>query len=192
MAEPAQSPNRRRGFVVDARWQLSVPFGIAALALGTGLLYFLGSYFLLANDPLESLSGTQTAYVALAVNAFYFVMLAGLLLAVALRITHAVAGPAMVLERAIEALRNGRFDSRTSLRKGDYLKSLAAAIQRLSLDLEQQRTGREIAYQDLEQAIGRGDRERAREILKSIRAPRSEAIPDQPPPEKASMERSAA
>ncbi len=173
MSASAKSPNRRRKYVLDPRWQLSVSLGVAGLALGTGLLCLLGTYFFLSNDPLESLSGSQIALVALIVNAGYFVILSGLTLFVALRITHAVVGPAMVLERAIEGLRNGRFDSRLKLRQGDYLKSLASAIQRLSADLERQQVERDRACQELEEAVSPRDRKNVGRILAEIRTVRT-------------------
>jgi hypothetical protein len=182
MSTPESSTNRRSKYVLDPRWQLSVSFGVAGLALGAGLLYLLGTYFLASKDALESLSGSQTAFLALVVNALYFLILAGLLFVIVLRITHAVVGPARVLKTAVEGMRIGRFDCRLTLRKGDYLKDLASSLQHLSADLERQQTDlerqqteRERACRGLEQAVSQGDQETVRKLLAELRAAPSPA-----------------
>src|SRR5205823_5223414 len=99
-----------------------------------------------------------------------FLVLAGLLFYVILRITHRVAGPAMVIERAIDGLVEGRFDARLTLRRGDYLKSLAAATQRLSDHLKAEQGDRDRTCVELERAVARGDRKAAIELLQRLRA----------------------
>jgi hypothetical protein len=168
MAHPADSSNRRKKHLLDAKWQLAIAFGAAALVLAVGLLYLISSSVLTPSDPLSSLSGRETARLALAVNAIYFFSLAGLFFFVALRITHKVTGPALVLARAVEGLREGDFEPRLALRHGDYLKSLAASIQRLSSELQRQRAAREQACLELERAIDRGDRHAAHQLLKEL------------------------
>jgi hypothetical protein len=181
MAEPSQPTHaKRRKYVLDARWQYSVSAGVAGTALATGLLFFLGTYLLASGDPIESLSGTETAMLALTVNALYFLILAGLLFWVVLRITHAVVGPAMLLERAIDGLKEGRFDCRLSLRRGDYLKSLASSIQRLSIEIQKQQAERERLCGEIENAALHGDRDKLPKLLQELRAAAAPAQPVQP------------
>jgi hypothetical protein len=132
---------KRRSIMVDKRWQSSVATRLIVSAmLVVALTQILMIVFLASGgeDPAEEATADRWYVAALLTSAMQLVLLVVTMWWSTIRITHSVAGPAMVIERALDAIREGRFDSRLKLRNGDALKSLAEAAQRLSDHLQQQ------------------------------------------------------
>ncbi len=130
---------RRRSYLQDSGWQLSVATIVVGSAVFVVALVHLIAVYVLAHlDAIETLSSRQLTMFAVAFSGLHILLLFIVLVATTVRITHSVAGPAKVIERAIDDLRNGKYDSRLKLRDKDYLKDLAAAVQRLSDHLNQQ------------------------------------------------------
>jgi nitrate/nitrite-specific signal transduction histidine kinase len=97
-------------------------------------------FFFLASggeEPAQEPSD-QWYLVVMLTSALQLVLLVATMWWATIRITHSVAGPAMLIERALDAMREGKFDSRLTLRDNDALKSLAEAAQRLADHLQQQ------------------------------------------------------
>lgn len=157
--------HQRKRLVVDKKWQLSVTAGIGGFALAAGVLCLLGTYVLSIADPVDRLSGQEMAMLALAVTGGYFAIVITFLVVAAIRITHRVAGPALVIGRALAALREGRYDSRLTLRKGDYLQEVAAEAKRLTEQLQRQRDDHERIRSEIAAAVERGDRAVALKLL---------------------------
>jgi hypothetical protein len=79
-----------------------------------------------------------------------------------------------VLEKALKGMRKGDYSKRMTLRKRDYLKSLSAEMQRLSLHM-QEKLG------DVDRCLGEKDYEAAREIVARLRGetePELELVPE--------------
>ena len=132
---------KRRSVMVDRQWQSSVATRLIVSAMVVVAVTQIVMIFFLASGVDETTQETSSEqwYVAvLLTSALQLVMLVGTMWWSAIRITHSVAGPALVIERALDAMREGRFDSRLTLRDRDALKSLAAAAQRLCDHLQQQ------------------------------------------------------
>jgi hypothetical protein len=130
---------KRRSFMVDAKWQSSVASHLIVSAMVVvALTQIIMIYFLSSGESLDEMSSGEWRLAAMLTSALQLVLLVGAMWRTTIRITHSVAGPASVIEQAIDAMCEGRFDSRLELRKGDALKSLAAAVQRLSTRLQQQ------------------------------------------------------
>ena len=157
--------HKRKRLVVDKKWQLSVTAGIGGFALAAGILCLLGTYALSIADPVERISGQQMAMLALAVTGGYFAIVITFVVVAAIRITHRVAGPALVIGRALAALREGRYDSRLTLRKGDYLQDVAAEAKRLTEHLQRERDEHERIRSEIAAAVERGDRPVALKLL---------------------------
>jgi methyl-accepting chemotaxis protein len=160
---------RRRRYLLDSRWQAAVAGGTVAVAAVVGLLGFLVSYALTNSERLERLSSGQLGLLAALVNALYIALVTSVLVLMAIRLTHTVAGPARVLQRAIDALRSGRFDSRLELRKHDYLKDLAQSLGALTEDLRLRRESEQRLAAALEGALARNDLRAAREAVQALR-----------------------
>ena len=136
---PENGPEKRRSFMVDEKWQSSIASHLIVSAMVVvALTQIIMIYFLSSGESLDEMSSGEWRLAAMLTSALQLVLLVGAMWRTTIRITHSVAGPASVLERAIDAMCEGRFDSRLELRKGDALKSLAAAVQRLSTRLQQQ------------------------------------------------------
>ncbi|HEX5138074.1 MAG TPA: hypothetical protein VFY93_13945, partial [Planctomycetota bacterium] len=88
----------------------------------------------------------------------YLLLAAALLGVVALLITHRIAGPAFVVERALRGMTRGDHSARLELRRRDYLKPLAAAVEELRAELAR----RAAACDELKAALDRGDLDAAR------------------------------
>ena len=130
---------QRRSFMVDAKWQSSIASHLIISAMVVvALTQIIMIYFLSSGESLDEMSSGEWRLAAMLTSALQLVLLVGAMWRTTIRITHSVAGPASVIERAVDAMCEGRFDSRLELRKGDALKSLAAAVQRLSTRLQQQ------------------------------------------------------
>ena len=151
MDEARQQPDvndrlKRQRVVVDRKWQSAVATRVVGTGMSVVAIVQLGVMAMLTwGDVLESLSGTQLVVIAFLISGAQAVLLCAILWVTIIRITHSVAGPAMVLERAVDNLCQGKFDSRLTLRNGDYLKSLAAALKRLTDHLQDQEQARRLA-----------------------------------------------
>ncbi len=129
--------SKRRQLIVDAKWQFHIWRLTAGAAIGAGVVYMLMGLGAVMWLPLETMSGSDIGLIALVMNLTFFGLLAALMGVVCLRLTHAVAGPAMILQRAIDGLRAGEYHHRCELRENDYLKDLATAVGQLQTHLEQ-------------------------------------------------------
>ena len=136
---------KRRSIMVDRKWQSSVATRlIIAAMLVVALTQIVMIVFLASGgeEMPEEASGDRWYFAALLTSALQLVLLVVTMWWSTIKITHSVAGPALVIERALDAMREGRFDSRLKLRSGDALTSLAAAAQRLGDHLQQQQGSR--------------------------------------------------
>lgn len=132
---------KRRSIMVDRHWQTSVATRLIVSAMVVIALTQTVMVFCLSSgveETTQETSSDQWYLTVLLTSALQLVLLVGTMWWAAIRITHSVAGPALVIERALDAMREGRFDSRLKLRDGDALKSLAEAAQRLCDHLQQQ------------------------------------------------------
>ena len=165
--EPAR-PARRR-YLIDPQWQLSVT-GVAVGTAGViSLLCLVASYYLTTDESIQLLSSGQLGILAIAINALYFALIATVFIVITMRFTHTVAGPALVIQRAVEALREGRFDSRLQLRKHDYLKGVAGSLHALSKDLRDRQFDEQQLLTELEEALARKDFGSAAKVAQALR-----------------------
>ena len=133
---------RRQSFVVDKKWQGTVTTRLILSAMVAVALVQLLAIHFLANGDMMDMSSAEWGLAALLISGLQMVAIFVALWRSTMRITHSVAGPAWVIEQAVDAMREGKYDSRLTLRDGDYLESLAAAVKRLSDHLAaQQRDG---------------------------------------------------
>jgi methyl-accepting chemotaxis protein len=121
----------RKKYLLDPKWQITISLRLAAIALVAGLAHVAAIRWISDIDTNEGLSGRQLGLLAAGISACYILILAGGVLWLAIRFTHAVVGPAMVLERAVSGMAKGDFTGRLELRRGDYLLTLAASLQKL-------------------------------------------------------------
>lgn len=139
---------RRRQWVVDARYQLrsGVLVGSVAIVL---LCLLNASLFLKHRAPSATASTVvrplfagqdRSSFVLLLVGSAVF--LGGVVL-VGLLESHRTAGASFAIRRAVDAIRDGKSQTRIRLRRGDQLQDLARSINRLAetIDAERLRRG---------------------------------------------------
>lgn len=161
----------RQTYFVDLKLQLTVAFTLVAVLLLVGALYAAAIFLLPGGGALERLSAAETRALFLRTNLIYLVLAGAILWTVAVLLMHRVAGPARKLEKAVAGLRREDYTHPLSLRKRDYLKSLAAELEKLAAEMKQQADQRRQILQDLDRCLREGDIEAAREIAARLRAP---------------------
>jgi hypothetical protein len=90
---------------------------------------------------------------------------------VVISMTHRVAGPAVVLERAVRGMLAGDLQQRMTLRTSDKLQGLGAALTELRDRWRHDQERRESFEHRLEEALDGGGVEAARAVLREFRTP---------------------
>jgi len=160
---------KRKRYVVDRALQLSVAKGVLLSLVGVAALWVAGLYLVPGAHTLSAESPEATRAILLKVNAIYFGFAAAILTLVAILATHRIAGPALVFERAVDAMRSGDFSQRLSLRKNDHMKGLAASLLHLSGHLQDMSRRRTRLLEDLARCLRENDLSAAEELLSQLR-----------------------
>lgn len=183
-----QQTYRRRQYVVNKRMQVTTSMQLMAVLMAIGAFVVLGVEFM-AKDAVEGMTVEDSRRYFLFAIAIYFSLAIGVLGVQAILILHRVAGPAKVIERAVVGMQQGEYEHRLSLRKKDYLKSLANAVAAMRDGLK----AREDKLAELLDCIDEGDLAGAKEIAVQLRTapkpaetPAEEPDPDDEPEEKRS------
>ncbi len=182
MAERMQSQRpkyRRRNYLVDKPLQYSIMFtALAALVMVAFL--FLGAHFVLPTEEVfDSFTGEQTRSIILTLNAAFFALTFITLGIIMVVLSHRVAGPAMVFERALRGFMKGDLSFRTTIREKDYLKSLSKVLCEFRDHLKDSSERQNSFMEELEQALTAKDVTKAQRLLKSF----IESIPSPDTPE---------
>jgi hypothetical protein len=139
---------RRRQFVVDARYQLRA--GVLVGTVAVVLLVLLNVSLVLSGQTTAETAATamhpllggqdRASWALLILGSAVF--LGGVILVGVLE-SHRPAGAAYAIRRAVDAIRDGRSESRVRLRRGDHLQDLAKSINQLAetIEAERQRRG---------------------------------------------------
>jgi prepilin-type N-terminal cleavage/methylation domain-containing protein len=114
------------------------------------------------------MTGEETRELFRRANATYFAIAAVLIGAVAILISHRIAGPAQIIERALRGLLRGESDQRISLRPEDSLQSLAAAANELGNKVQEQEAHRAKLIQEIDSRLETNDIDAARELLTQL------------------------
>ena len=105
-------------------------------------------------------------------SAVYFALATAGLGSVALFLSHRIAGPAFVIERALRSLRDGDPGERLSLRPGDSLQELARAARELREHLGEREDRRRGLLQQIAARLDGDDIAGARELLHQLDLPK--------------------
>jgi methyl-accepting chemotaxis protein len=136
------SPHQRRQYLVDRTYQLRV----ARQLLTVLFLIVVGSS--LVTSVLMGMSlnqpelGSNAPLIAAAIAVFVMLSIqvlvgSAIVWVVSIRQSHRVVGPMARIKRTLEAIGNGDFSQRLTLRKGDVLQDLAEDINQMAQRLEQ-------------------------------------------------------
>ena len=166
---------RRLSYLVNNRMQLTMAFYMLAVMVGVAGLYLAALFLLPGQGTIEQLNAQETREVMLRANLIYFVLAACILFTVIILVSHRVAGPAFVVERALKGINAGDLEQRLSLRKRDYLKSMANEVNTLAQSLRE----RQELLGDLDRCLQEQDVPAARELVQRMLS----AEPAKPPSE---------
>ncbi len=158
---------KRRTYLVDRRFQGGFTLQLLTALAGVGLLYVLAVVLLPGPKALEQLDAAETRSLLLRANLIYFGLAASILAVLSLLLTHRIAGPAKLLERAVRGIRHRDYGQRLSLRRRDYFQDLASELALLRAEIVAERA----AVRDLAQALAENDLDGVREILAGLGAP---------------------
>ncbi len=168
--KPVQStPIRRKNYVTDLRMQLSVSLSMVGMLVAVCSVYAV-TLWLMSDwgSVSEEWSSNQATSIAMLVNGVFFMVALLSSIVVSIIATHRIAGPAMVIERAVRGLCEGDFEKRLTLREKDHLKSLAASVRELRTMMLEERKDQRRLHVRMESALGSGDTDLALELCRSL------------------------
>lgn len=162
-------PQKRSRFLLNRPGQSTIAWRLAGILAGVCLLYATAVWFLVGSDLVQGASIAEMRRLLLGVHAAYFVIGGGILLITTLLLTHRYAGPALVMERAVAAMRRGDYDEVLSTRDKDFLKSLTAELSALRDEMRTREERREEMLERLQAGVEAGDVTVVRAILEDLR-----------------------
>jgi HAMP domain-containing protein len=160
---------RRTKYLIDWRHQLATTAQLLGVLFGVGLLYAIGLLVLPGDESVAGAGAEEARRVFLQANAIYFALGAAILGVLSVILTHRVAGPAFVLERAVQAMRRRDYTQRFTLRKRDYLQELAVAFTQLRDELETKDRDTVAKLDDLMRCLREKDGTGALECIRALR-----------------------
>ena len=141
-----------------------------------GLAYVAAIYLLPGEMALQTMTVEETWRLFRRANTTYYAITVVLRAAVAIILSHRIAGPARIIERALRGLLRGESDQRIALRPEDSLKPLATAVNELSSQLQEQEARRAKLIQEIDSRLETNDVAAARELLTELDS--AEAVED--------------
>lgn len=167
---------RRRKILVDPKLQLAVASHVAGVVVAVGAIY-VGALLILPEQDYKPVPGREVRDLLIRMNLMYAGLAAFLMVALALVLTHRIAGPMRVLEAALRGIREGDYGRRMTLRKRDYLHTLAAEVQALAKHVEEGERERAATLRVLESCLRENDVDGAREIVTRLLGTQAETKP---------------
>ena len=136
------APFKRKQYLVDRDFQMRFVTRLFMVVVGIAALAALISSTLLWKTMYLPEGGSHVMLIAclisIAVTLLFELLLAiPIVFYVGIRQSHRIVGPMNRLKRMLEAIGRGDFSQRITLRKGDALEDLAAAINRMAESLQQ-------------------------------------------------------
>jgi methyl-accepting chemotaxis protein len=133
---------KRRQYLVDPAYQLRFVTRIFMVVMAVAVTSSLLASALLWNNlfspDLQRQTSIVTALIAVATTLLVELLLAiPLVFYLGIHQSHRIVGPMNRLKRTLEAIGNGDFSQRITLRKGDLLEDLAQSINQMAEHLQQ-------------------------------------------------------
>lgn len=177
---PARTHIKRSRYFVDSRLQLAVVVPLLGILAVVAVAYAAAIYLLPGASALKSMSADETRSLFLRANIVYFAIAAAGIGAAAVYLTHRIAGPVVVIERALRAMQRGNYGQRLSLRPSDLLPSLAAAVRDLRSRLVEEAEQRRRLAEEVADRLDAGDLDEARKLLVQLGSPEEHHSPTHP------------
>ena len=165
---------RRKTLVVDPLVQGRAVLSIVGIIAGF-VTIGVGSTFW-GRSPDDQLTSDAASNLAHVVDAAIVVIGVVAIAIYVLWIMHRFLGPARVIRHALAGMAEGDFGRRLKLRKGDYLKDVAAAAATVAQKMQAERVRSDELFAVVESALSRGDVAAARAALLVSQAPTSAVV----------------
>ncbi len=177
---PSPKPGfyRRDRYFVDPRLQLALALPMLAILVVVALAYVAAVYVLPGEFALRTMSAEGTRSLFLRANLIYLGLAGAGLTASAIYLTHRIAGPVGVIERAVRSMRGGDYSRRLALRPSDYLQSLAEAVSDLRSQLSEQEEQRRQLVKEVVARLEVNDLAEARKLLAQLGESEAPSPPD--------------
>ncbi len=164
----SQRSHKRERYLIDTRLQLSLALPLLATLGVVALAYVAAIYVIPGGSALKAMTAEETRALFLRANVVYFGIAAAAIVAVAIYLSHRIAGPAFVVERALRAMRGGDYGERLSLRPNDLLQPLAKVTTELRDALVAQDADRRQLVKELGACLDGNDLAGARELVAQL------------------------
>lgn len=137
----ATRPYKRKQYLVDRSYQLQfvtrVFMVVLAVAVVSSLLSIGLMWFNMYRPDLESHTPLIASFIAVATTLLIELLLAiPIVFYLGIRQSHRIVGPMNRIKRTLEAIGQGDFTQRISLRQGDALEELAKSISQMAESLQ--------------------------------------------------------
>lgn len=166
--EQRHSILRRRHLLIDPSLQLRLGLQLAGVFVVIATAYVLAIYVLFDQASMESLNADEVRSLFLRANLLYGSYALVALIGAGIWLLHGISGPAMVIERAVRLLADGDASGRLTLRPGDRLQTMAAAVGELRDVLLEDQVKRRQLLAELASRIEAGELESAAELLERL------------------------
>ena len=175
---PKPRPWQRERYFVDPQLQLTLALPMLAILGVVALAYVAAIYLLPGQAALDTMTAEETRSLFLRANLIYFGLAGAALATSAIYLTHRIAGPAGVIERAVRSMQHGGEPSRLALRPRDSLGSLAAAVSELHNRLREQDEQRRQLIEEVAARLDANDLAEARKLLVQLGVSEAPSPPD--------------
>jgi hypothetical protein len=162
---PKPGTQKRERYLVDPHLQLTLALPMLAILVGVALAYIAAIYLLPGQAALDTMTAEETRSLFLRTSLIYFGLAGAALGTCAIYLTHRIAGPAGVIERAVRSMQSGDDPPRLALRLRDSLQSLAAAVNELHDRLRGQEALRQQLIEEVAARLDANDLVEARKLL---------------------------
>jgi hypothetical protein len=171
----------RRFFRIDRsmRWPVGITIG-SVLAIGVVLV--TARRRLIGSDEPLMLADLDGGKVSMICNALYFVATLALVVWYAISISHRFAGPARVLEHALDGMLVDDFERRVTLRRKDHLKGVAERIGKVAQRMRVEQEAQRAFLRELADHLAREDYDGARHLVDAARGGAAGAKPSDASP----------
>ena len=163
---------RRSKLIVDPTFQVKV-----AVYVGGSLVViaanYVGAILIFGGNDYPPHTGEEVRDLLIQMSLVFTTLAAIHLMGLAFILTHRVAGPTLVLERALKGMREGDYSNRMTLRNRDYLQTLSTEVQKLSLHIQKN-------LGDVDRCLSEQDYDAAREIVARLRGEKASAPAPEP------------
>ena len=175
---PKRGCQQRERYFVDPRLQLTLALPMLAILVVVALAYVAAIYLLPGQAVLDTMTAEETRSLFLRANLTYFGLAGAALATSAIYLTHRIAGPAGVIERAVRSMQCGGDPPRLTLRPRDSLGSLATAVTELNNRLREREEQRRQIIEEVAARLDANDLAEARKLLVQLGVSEASSPPD--------------